>query len=216
MIERFDAHSADAQQSDATAAARKTYHHGNLREQLIVAVRELVETKGPDGFSIAEASRVAGVSSAAPYKHFKDKEAVLHALVIDGMSRLGETMLAAIAPLPVGSLERINALGQCYIDFARIQPGVFRLMFGLTRGHESEQEIVEKGRACFQIVITCVAECLGIAPDDQRAMERAYSLWCFVHGHSFLVIDDKSNKADFQIDEPSILAAVSRALVRPL
>ena len=59
---------------------RSSYHHGDLRAQLIAAVRELVETQGPDGFSVSEAARSAGVSSAAPYKHFKDRSELLHAV----------------------------------------------------------------------------------------------------------------------------------------
>jgi len=63
-------------------------HHGDLRAQLITAVRELVETHGPDGFSVAEAARRAGVSSAAPCKHFKDRHKILRGVVSAAMDRL--------------------------------------------------------------------------------------------------------------------------------
>lgn len=193
--------------------ARDTYHHGDLRRMLIESVRGLVETHGPDGFSVAEASRAAGVSTAAPYKHFKDKTAILHAVVEDAMERMADAMAAAVAPLPVGSIERIDALGQSYIDFARAQPGVFRLMFGLTRGHDDDEVIMERGRNAFRIVVDCVADYLGVDHDADFAWQRAYMLWCFVHGHSFLVIDDKTTKQGLQVDEPTLLRAVSRGIL---
>ena len=195
------------------APGREAYHHGDLRRDLIRSVRDLVELHGPDGFSIAEASRAAGVSSAAPYKHFKDKTAILHAVAEDGLERMKQAMEDAIAPLPVGSLARIDALGQSYIDFARDQPGVFRLMFGLTRGHDVDEEIMQHGRNTFGIVIQCAADYLGIAPETDMARQRAYMLWCFVHGHSFLVIDDKTTKQGLHIDEQMLLSTVSRGIL---
>lgn len=195
------------------APARATYHHGDLRRDLIASVCQLVEAHGPDGFSVAEASRAAGVSTAAPYKHFKDKTAILHAVVEDAMQRMAQTMADAIAPHPVGSLERIDALGQSYIDFARAQPGVFRLMFGLTRGHEDDAVIMERGRSAFRIVVDCVADYLGVDRDANLAWQRAYMLWCFVHGHSFLIIDDKTTKQELEINEKALLAAASRGLL---
>ena len=81
--------------SDQTAL-RSSYHHGDLRAQLIAAVRDLVEAHGPDGFSVAEAARRAGVSSAAPYKHFKDRPELLRAVAGEGMDRLRAAMEAAL------------------------------------------------------------------------------------------------------------------------
>lgn len=193
--------------------ARQSYHHGDLRRILIQSVRGLVESHGPDGFSVAEASRAAGVSTAAPYKHFKDKTAILHAVVEDAMERMAKAMSSAVQALPVGSIERVDALGQSYIDFARAQPGVFRLMFGLTRGHDDDEVIMERGRSAFRIVVDCVADHLGVERDADLAWQRAYMLWCFVHGHSFLLIDDKTTKQDLNINEKDLLRAVSRGIL---
>ena len=56
---------------------RRGYHHGNLREALIAAALDLIAEKGPGGFTFADAARSAGVSSAAPYRHFRDREALI-------------------------------------------------------------------------------------------------------------------------------------------
>ena len=89
--------------SDDPPSRRTSYHHGDLRAQLIAAVRDLVETHGPDGFSVAEAARRAGVSSAAPYKHFRDRPELLRAVAAEGMDRLRDAMEAGLARHPTGS-----------------------------------------------------------------------------------------------------------------
>ncbi len=189
------------------------YHHGDLKAQLVTAVRQLVEEHGPDGFSISEASRRAGVSTAAPYKHFKDRPAILKAVVMDGMMRLDARMSAAIAHLPAGSLERVDAVGKTYIDFAREEPGVFRLVFGLTEDHEGDEDLIACGNQCFGVILGAVADYLGLPVDDPAVLEKGYTLWTFVHGHSFLLIDRKAKKLAVHIDEDRYLASVSRAIL---
>ncbi|MEM1040732.1 MAG: TetR/AcrR family transcriptional regulator [Pseudomonadota bacterium] len=194
--------------------AKSRYHHGDLRAQLLVAVQELIETKGHANFSISEASRLAGVSSAAPYKHFADKPAILKALVLECMERMSVKMLAAIADLPVGSKERLDALGQTYVDFARQEPGMFRLVFGLTEAHQGDDELSQAGQQVFGIVIQATAECLGIEASAPEAMERAYMLWSFVHGHSFLVIDGKVEAQKVSVDDAKLLRGISTAVLQ--
>lgn len=200
--------------SDQTAP-RSSYHHGDLRAQLIAAVRELVETHGPDGFSVAEAARRAGVSSAAPYKHFKDRPELLRAVASEGMDRLRDAMQRAASRHPAGSIDSIAAIGQAYVDFARSGPGVFRLVFGLTEGHEEEPHLQEKGWDCFSVVLRSVAAVLGTEPQDPVVLQRAYALWTCVHGHSFLIIDRKSKGMFEMQDEWGFLMQVSAALVGP-
>ena len=199
--------------SDTPPAPRAAYHHGDLRAQLIEAVRQLVEVHGPEGFSVAEAARRAGVSSAAPYKHFRDRPEILRAVVSAAMDRLRAKMAAAAATHPAGSHESVAAVGQAYVDFARAEPGVFRLVFGLTEGHENAPDLLEKGEDCFGVVVDAVAACLHRSPDDPRVQGCAYMLWSFVHGHSFLTIDNKSNVASARIDDWTYLLTVSRAIL---
>ncbi|MGP9805413.1 TetR/AcrR family transcriptional regulator [Paracoccus sp. NSM] len=192
---------------------KSAYHHGDLRAQLIEAVRELVETHGPDGFSVAEAARRAGVSSAAPYKHFKDRPEILRAVASEALDRLRISMEQAAAAHPVGSLEAVAAIGLAYVDFARAEPGVFRLVFGLTEGHENAPDLQQKGECCFGVVVRAAANRLGLPPDDPLVMRRAYMLWSFVHGHSFLHIDGKARVVAENIDEWLFLNEISRGVL---
>jgi AcrR family transcriptional regulator len=147
---------------------KKNYHHGHLKEQLLEAVRQLVEEQGPDSFSIAEACRRAGVSTAAPYKHFKDRDEILHGVVLSAMHRMGAAMQNAADAHPAGDLERIVALGKAYIDFARAEPGVFALMFGLTGSHADDPALTEEGQGKFEIVCRVVAEHLRLPLRSSR------------------------------------------------
>ena len=194
---------------------KRAYHHGDLPAQLLEAVRTLVEIHGPDGFSVAQAARQAGVSSAAPYKHFADRNEIMRALVLVSMDRLRQKMIDARDSHSAGSLEAMIAIGQCYIDFASAEPGVFRLMFGLTEGHRDNPEIMEKGDICFGVVIQSVASYLRCAADDPRAAQGAYMLWCFVHGHSFLTIDEKSELPKSEMTEHEMLRSVTLGILGP-
>lgn len=194
--------------------AKKTgYHHGDLRAQLVEATRALVEAKGPDHFSVAEACREAGVSTAAPYKHFRDKDEMLRAVIWEGMQRHRDLMLTAISPIPKGSADRITALGHVYVNFARDEPGVFRLMFALSERHDDDVELVECGQALFGIVIQTVAECFGRSTPIETDVQRAFMLWSFVHGLSFLTIDGKVTKVGADVDLDAMIAGITRRVL---
>lgn len=201
--------------SDPTTEVRtKTaYHHGDLRAQLIAAASDLVETHGPNGFSVSEAARRAGVSSAAPYKHFRDRDEILRGVVAQAMDRLAVNMNHAASRFDQGSLEAVAAIGQAYIDFARLEPGIFRLAFGLTEGHGEAPELLEKGRCCFAVVVEATARFLGLVNDDPEVQRRAYLLWAFVHGHSFLTIDRKNKSSRTRDDDWAYLLEISRAIL---
>ena len=198
---------------EARGAQRARYHHGDLRAQLIAAVRDLVETHGPDGFSVAEAARRAGVRSAAPYKHFKDRPEILRAVAAQGLDTLHDAIVAAADRHPRGSLEPVAAIGVAYVDFARAQPGVFRLVFGLTEGHEAAPHLLSKGQDCFGVVKVAVGACIGRPAQDAEVLRRAYLVWALVHGHSFLIIDRKTDIDKEQIDDWSLMMAASRAVL---
>lgn len=188
---------------------RSRYHHGDLRAKLIEATRQLVEEKGPDHFSVSEACRLAGVSTAAPYKHFKDRSEMLRDVALEGMRRQHAQMMEEVAPHPLGSIARIIALGRVYVRFALAEPGVFRLMFGLSEDHDKDAALVACGHEVFGSVQVEVARYFGrgeVTPPDQM---RAFLLWSFVHGLSFLQIDGKVTSAKVSVDTETMLADIA-------
>jgi len=199
-----------------TGMAKKDgYHHGDLRAGLVEAARALVEVNGPEKLSLSDACRAAGVSTAAPYRHFPDKDALLFAVAQEGMERQAAMMHEAAARGALGSEATIAAIGRAYVDFALREPGVFKLMFGLTRGHAEEAALVATGEATFGIVLAQIAARSGRAPTDPEVILTGFKLWTFVHGLSFLFIDDKLGKMNLEamIDLDLVLADIARRLL---
>jgi AcrR family transcriptional regulator len=109
--------------------AKKAYHHGNLRAALVTAALKQVADKGLEGFSLRAVARRAGVTEAAPYRHFKDKDELLAAVAAECAERHGASMIAAVAEARAeNELERFRATGIAYVTFAVENPEHFRVM----------------------------------------------------------------------------------------
>lgn len=192
---------------------RDAYHHGDLRADLVEAVRKLVEEDGPDRFSIADACRLAGVSTAAPYRHFSDKDDMLRAVAMEGIVRQRKAMETALEGKTPGSDEALVAIGMAYVDFAQAEPGVFRLMFGLTRGHAQQTDIADEGMRTYSVLLNQVAARCGKTEVDDKVLNLSFPLWTFVHGLSFLLIDDKVTVLKLKVDVPTLIAECTRKLL---
>ncbi len=200
-------------QTAGLSVSKKAYHHGDLRAALIEATRQLVEEKGPDSFSVSEACRRAGVSTAAPYKHFKDKTEMLVATVLEGMDRHRDKMLAALEGVPEGSPERITAIGMEYIAFALNEPGIFRLKFGGFTDRIADPRLEEGGQQSFGILLTEVAKCLGESGITDEVRRRGFLLWSFVHGLSFILHDKGLAEKGEEFDLHTLLEDVSERML---
>src|SRR5271156_4886141 len=105
---------------------RRGYHHGNLREALVEAALVLIAEKGPAGFTIAEAARLAGVSPAAPYRHFRDAEALLAEVATRGFDQFRDRLAAALDASPASAPSQApEAVGRAYLAFAREEPAYY-------------------------------------------------------------------------------------------
>lgn len=192
---------------------KTAYHHGNLRGQLIEAARELIEQTGPDGFSMADACKLAGVSTAAPYRHFSSKQDLLTEVAMDGLSRLGADMEFRASDHLRGTVESIAAIGRAYVQFAIREPHTFRLMFS-TEPHSGRiDEVKQVGMGSYGILLKEVARYLGHENITDTVLRTAFPLWTQVHGLSFLSIDGKLEVTDFPVDiDDSILIATQKLL----
>lgn len=169
---------------------RTPYHHGDLREALIAATRQLVEERGAESFSLADACRLAKVSTAAPYKHFRDRNEILEIVVMRAFEEMADDAVKAVEDAGVGTLQSMIALGQSYIGFALSHPALFRLMFGQHPKIKEEDSVQDEGRLCFGKVIEQVeiyCEKNGVEADARTVATR---LWTFVHGVASLTIDE--------------------------
>jgi AcrR family transcriptional regulator len=191
------------------------YHHGDLRQALIDASHQLLVEKGAENFTLADACRVAGVSTAAPYKHFRDKLEILEAIVEQGFDRMAERSIAAVRSKGEGTIDGMIAMGQAYLAFAMDETAVFRLMFGHNSALKRAAEVEKTGRACFSNVIEQVAIYCARNDADGDPMHIALNLWTFVHGAACLLIDEDYEKVAPGLDVNKLIAQAATGLLPP-
>ncbi len=114
--------------NNVNIATRRSYHHGNLRPALIEATLRAIAEDGPDGFTLRDVARRAGVSAAAPYRHFRDKEELLAAVAGECAERIGDAMDKAVAATPGNALDKFRATGIAYVQFVVAHPEHFRAL----------------------------------------------------------------------------------------
>lgn len=163
---------------------RRSYHHGNLREALVSAALDLISKKGPAGFTFADAARAAGVSPAAPYRHFRDRDALMADVAKRGFDAFAETLTRAWndgKPTPRAAFER---LGRAYLEFARKEPAYFSAMFESGLSLASYPELREAGDRAFAVLREGCEALSQSLPADRRppALMMALHIWSLSHG----------------------------------
>jgi AcrR family transcriptional regulator len=197
-------------QKQTAVRAKKSFHHGDLREALITATRELLIEHGPDGFTLADACRRAGVTTAAPYKHFRDKQEILEDIVTRAFNELAANNARAVEESGRGTIEGITAMGMSYLEFAVSQPTIFRLMFG---GLKKVRKEHASGNQCLKNVIDEVAYYSRKHGHAAYAEQLAIRLWTFVHGASSLQIDGDYERVAPGLDVHALIADVTPRLL---
>lgn len=193
----------------------RTYHHGDLRNALIVAAAELIEEGGSLEFSITDAAKRAGVSSAAPYRHFKDKEDLLRAVRELAFIGLSDRVAAASDATAPGSVDRIIAIGRAYIDYACAKKPFFALMWEDRGDMAVRKAEVSMKRTGFDVLTEAVADlCAAHDVDCQLTPVRlATQLWAFAHGIATLEVNNMLNVIDAGATADDILDRSTRALL---
>lgn len=183
---------------------RPTYHHGALRQALIDRAREILAERGHDQFSLNEVARRAGVSTAAPYRHFSGRDDLLAAVAEQGYSTLFENLERATANTADPS-ERVLRLGGAYVRFAHEHPDLFVTMFRSRPGGEAS--IV--AFSCFDLLLHAVrdAQDSGAIPASP-ANVMARSIWATLHGLAVLHLQ-RPHENFGMADAPESLAASS-------
>lgn len=172
--------------------AKTAYHHGNLREALLLAAREALAQAGVDGLSLRRVARLAGVSATAPYSHFRDKQALLSELAAEGFAELADTMSLAVAEQDVSSGDRLIGLAQGYVSFATRNPALFQLMFGPAVGELPQSPaLVAAGTRAYQLMEHAVAERMAEAGTPAQTPVAAAGAWSLVHGLATLLNDGR-------------------------
>src|SRR5262245_10143650 len=154
----------------------RSYHHGNLKEVLLEAARKLIEQYGPAGFSLTEAARLAGVSPAAPYRHFRDREALLAEVARNGFERFAARLDMAWnngVPTPLSAFE---TLGRAYLAFAREEPASYAVMFEAGLGFAGDDQLKIAADRAFDVLQRAAAALARALPPEERPPVRLMSL----------------------------------------
>lgn len=163
---------------------RRGYHHGNLREALVRGALDLIAEKGSAGFTIAEAARSAGVSPAAPYRHFRDRDELIADVARRGFEQFEAALLAAWnggQPHPVRAFE---ALGKGYLAFARDEQPYYTAMFEAGTPPDATPELRQASDRAFAVLRDAAEVVCATLPPDKRppALMVALHIWALAHG----------------------------------
>ncbi len=165
------------------------YHHGDLRRALVDASVELVDAGGAATLTLRGVARRLGVSHSAPGHHFADRTSLLVAVAARGFEGLHAAMQRA-ADKAGSPVERLNATGVAYVEFAVAHPERFRLMFGSELHGVESEELMPPAMCAFEVLVDAVKGALGDG-DPNRVRVTTAAAWSLVHGLATLWIDDR-------------------------
>jgi len=180
-------------------AAKERYHHGDLRSALLEAALDVISEIGPQGLSIREVARRAGVSHAAPYRHFTDKNELILAVVVQGFDLMQRMMQEEQAKAGDDAIGQFAASGLGYINFALQHPAYYRVMFsGDLLSTTGDMSLRHTGEEAMQEMVNGVRRCQdeGIVREGDPVLQ-ALTIWSTIHGYVSLIND---NRIDHLLD----------------
>lgn len=160
------------------------YHHGNLKEALIRAALELIAEKGPAGFTFADAARWAGVSPAAPYRHFRDRDELLADIARRGFEQFASVLNTAWDEGRPNAFAAFERLGKAYLSFARDEPAFYSAMFEAGIPMSTSPELQAAGESAFAVLRRASESLLVQIPLASRppSLMVALHIWSMSHG----------------------------------
>jgi AcrR family transcriptional regulator len=160
------------------------YHHGNLKEALVRAALELIAEKGPAGFTFADAARWAGVSPAAPYRHFRDRDALIADVARRGFEEFAAALAKAWDEGKPDVMTAFDRLGKTYLAFAKREPAYYSAMFEAGIALDSDRELREASENAFAVLRAAAEKLVELMPPHGRppALMVALHVWSITHG----------------------------------
>ena len=168
--------------------AKRPYHHGDLRAALMTAALSLIDQHGVKGLALSDAAHLAGVSVAAPYRHFKDKEALLAEIAAEGFTMFRDALARAAQSHPDDKVKRLVEMGVAYVDFALRHRSHFKVMWEAGIVKANYPEIEHTASQAYLLLEEAAKDLHPRAhPSRQQALVRA--AWSIVHGYAMLTLE---------------------------
>lgn len=202
--------------------ARKTYHHGDLKNTLIQAGIEILAEEGVGGLSLRKAARKAGVSHAAPYAHFADKQTLIAAIASDGHKKILERFEMIRAKHSEDPLRQFVAGAWAYVEFGLQSPDHYRITFSdavqVEHGHA---ELSEYSRRNMQALMGLVERCRSAGTLNAEGANpelQAIAIWGLLHGLTLLMIQKQFPGPAVKTTQPKdiVLAALEQIARVPI
>lgn len=169
----------------------KPYHHGDLRQALLVKSERILEKEGIGALTLRAAARAAGVSHAAPTNHFGDITGLLSELAAEGFCRLNVALEAAVAKTSGEPRAALLAMGRAFVEFARVHPGLFTLMIRGERldfARPALRQAVANTQALLRAAVT---EKLEKTLSPLRVAAQITALWSLAQGYAMLMLEGR-------------------------
>ena len=198
--------------------AKRGYHHGNLREALIDAALNLIAQKGPAGFTFADAARSAGVSSAAPYRHYRDRDALIADVARRGFELFEAHLERAWndgKPEPFKAFENV---GRAYLSFARTEPAYYSAMFEAGAALDSDAALRQMSERAFAVLRRASEALSANAPAAARppALMMSLHIWALSHGVASLFARGDAGRRSLPMTPEDLLEAAVLIYLRGL
>jgi AcrR family transcriptional regulator len=190
--------------------AERGYHHGNLKEALLQAALELIEKKGAAGFTFADAARIAGVSPAAPYRHFRDRDELLSSIAQRGFEQFEAALSQAWddgRPETILAFERV---GKAYLAFAREKPAFYSAMFESGLAVDVSADLQAAAERAFAVIRAAAERLAALAPPGTPrppALMMALHIWSMSHGVASLFARGDSARRKLPMSAEELLEA---------
>lgn len=200
---------------DSERAQTRRYHHGDLRHALIQAGLELLAEGGSTTLDLRKVARKAGVSHAAPYRHFADKQALIVAITEEGFHQLAQRAQEMVQAAPDDALAQLQAVALAYVRFAEENPWLMREMFsGITIEREAHADLYHASKTVYAIYVDILErgqEQGTIIEIDPKPL--AGVLWAMLHGVAMLTIE---NQVRAYAQGPEGVASMTRFSIQML
>lgn len=184
--------------------SKQGYHHGNLREALVQACIALIEQRGPQGFTLSEAAREAGVTPAAVYRHFEGREDLIAEAARQGYEIFGDLMEFAFNKGLPSALAAFEATGRAYLAFARKYPGHYVAMFESGISIQRTPDLNAAATRAMGVLEKAAVALSQHIPADKRPPPQMFSahIWAMSHGVVELFARSKpGNKSPFSPED---------------
>jgi AcrR family transcriptional regulator len=197
---------------------RRGYHHGNLKEALIRAALDLIAERGPSGFTFAEASRAAGVSPAAPYRHFRGRDDLMADVAKRGFERFEAALLRGWNDGRPDRMTAFENMGKAYLAFARDEPAFYAAMFEAGIAPESSPELQLVSDRAFNVLRKATEELAGTLPRGERppSLMMALHIFAMAHGIASLFARGDNARRKLPMNPEDLLEAAVLVYLRGL